>query len=491
MVVKKFEAKSIKEAIHLVKFHMGPEAIILSAKENVKRFGLMGETSVEVTAAVSENKLQSKKQAERKLGARDRERFNKASAHKQREFIKKSTEAMIDEVFSRNSESESEWVDENAVDDEIKAQSEPEPEVIRQPQIPRQNGITSVRYADIDTPAGAVLAPTISAAQPPVVAPSTVIAAPSTLPDAKALSLQQEVQYLRGLVSNFQKMPAGFVSLHPGADEGLPYELSFAFKRLADAGIAHDNIVKILKVANEKLPKEQKQKKAFVDGWVIRYLLDELQIADKPMRAKFHAFLGPTGQGKTSTVIKLACHLIMNEKKRVALVTGDVVKVGATDQFKIYAQILNAPYAVVTKTSDWNTLAPQLAAIDYVLFDTPGLNLKAGNDLEVLRQILPPGLTKNPEDFQTHFVQSIMARDTDAFEIAERFKFVGFQDVIFTRLDEAVQFGLIYNFQKKFGSPLHSFGIGNNVPEDFEFASKERVIDLLFKLSQFAERGQS
>jgi len=164
-------------------------------------------------------------------------------------------------------------------------------------------------------------------------------------------------------------------------------------------------------------------------------------------------------------------------------VTGDVVKVGATDQFKIYAQILNAPYAVVTGPDDWVTLAPQLANIDYVLFDTPGMNLKGGNDLEVLRRILPPALMKNPADFQTHFVQSIMARDTDAFEIADRFKFVGFQDVIFTRLDEAVQFGFIYNFQKHFNVPLHSFGIGNNIPEDFEFASKERVIDLLFNLS--------
>ena len=48
MQVKKFEARTIKEAIELVKSQLGPEAIILSAKENVKGFGLE-ELDIEVS----------------------------------------------------------------------------------------------------------------------------------------------------------------------------------------------------------------------------------------------------------------------------------------------------------------------------------------------------------------------------------------------------------------------------------------------------------
>jgi flagellar biosynthesis protein FlhF len=476
MQVKKFEAKSIKDAIGLVKLHMGPDAIILSAKENVKGFGLMGEASVEVTAAVSENKLRDKKQAERKLNNKARAQFSQASARTQREFIAKSLDA--DRPVTEFTEDETQAA----------------PVIVNPPTPPpvlKENGITAARYADIDdngvrTPAAAV-APTSAARAGTAATPL----APS-VGSGPIEKLQNEIQYLRALLNNFQKMPAGFVSLHPGAEEGLPYELSFAFKRLVDAGVSHAKIVEILKIANERLPTEQKKKKAFVDGWVIKYMLEHLQINDRPLRSKLQIFLGPTGQGKTSTVVKIACHLITKEKKRVAMITGDVIKVGATDQFKIYAQILNAPYAVVTRREDWVTLAPQLANMDYILFDTPGLNLKAGNDLEILRRILPAAATNSSGEAQIHYVQSIMARDTDAFEIAERFKFVGFQDVIFTRLDEAVQFGLIYNFQQQFKVPLHSFGIGNNIPEDFEFASKERVIDLIFNLSQFRkEKGQT
>src|SRR4051794_2703967 len=87
MQVKKFEAKSMKEALELVKVHMGPEAIILSAKDTHRGFGLMGEKSVEVTAAVSEETLRKKKMAESKLREDLRARFQQIPATKQREFI--------------------------------------------------------------------------------------------------------------------------------------------------------------------------------------------------------------------------------------------------------------------------------------------------------------------------------------------------------------------------------------------------------------------
>src|SRR5665213_440971 len=87
MQVKKFEAKSMKEALDLVKVHMGPDAIILSAKDSHRGFGLMGNKSVAVTAAVSDETLRKKKMAEGKLREDLRERFQQIPASKQKEFI--------------------------------------------------------------------------------------------------------------------------------------------------------------------------------------------------------------------------------------------------------------------------------------------------------------------------------------------------------------------------------------------------------------------
>lgn len=487
MQVKKFEARTIKEAIELVKFHMGPDAIILSAKDNGKNFGLLGESSVEVTAAISESRLQRKKVAEKKLDSQSIKKFQSASAKMQKEFINK--------VFSqKNDESE---------DMNYEMTESPEKPAAPAPPAPvsKRNGITAHRYIDIEESSDLATFTESAkeqynsseltrpiARQVPLVSPyaQKPNVVQTTGANVQVANLQNEIAYLKNMLSRFQNMPQNFVSMHPGAEDGIPYELSFTFKKLLDAGLAHKNIVPILRHANEILPTEHKKKKAFVDGWVIKYLLENIKINDKPLRSKYQIFVGPTGQGKTSTVVKMACHLVMNEKKKIAILSGDYVKIGANDQIKIYAQILNVPCAAISLNEDWAVLQKKLESFDYVLIDTPGVNLKNSQELNVLKAVLPPSL----EGMDVHYVQSAMARDVDAFEVARRFKIIGFQDVIFTRLDEAVQHGIIYNFQKEFSVPLHSFGIGNAIPEDYEFASKERVVDLFFHLSKIKkERG--
>ena len=74
MQVKKFEARSMKEALDLVKSQLGPDAIILSAKDNSRSYGLAGNGSVEITAAVSEEVLQKKKFVESRMRNEDRDK---------------------------------------------------------------------------------------------------------------------------------------------------------------------------------------------------------------------------------------------------------------------------------------------------------------------------------------------------------------------------------------------------------------------------------
>ena len=87
MQVRRFEAKSMKEALQMVKQELGPEAIILSAKDNKKSFGLAGGMSIEVTAAISEKSLSKKQYVETRIPEKDKVRFRSQSAKDQRSFI--------------------------------------------------------------------------------------------------------------------------------------------------------------------------------------------------------------------------------------------------------------------------------------------------------------------------------------------------------------------------------------------------------------------
>src|ERR1700691_5812931 len=90
MQVKKFEAKTMKDALQMVKEALGPEAIILSAKDNKKSFGLAGGGSIEITAAISEKSLSKKQYVENRLQPKAKEQFRTQSAKSQRAYIESS-----------------------------------------------------------------------------------------------------------------------------------------------------------------------------------------------------------------------------------------------------------------------------------------------------------------------------------------------------------------------------------------------------------------
>lgn len=491
MQVRKFEAKTMKEALELVKQHLGPEAIILSAKDNNRGFGLMGQKSVEVTAAVSDETLRKKKMAEQKMREQSKEKFQQAPARVQKQFINKAYQAKA---------------------------PQPAPQAMRsaQPQAPRvDRPISTMRYIDIEddvtptyaSPKTAAVSAHVPAAPAQVSssqrikdaalrarsmsqsvmqdlsspAPATPSPRPSSSPQVAALEAQ--IGELKTMLATFQRVPQTMVSAHPGADEGVPYELSFAYERLRRAGVQTSLAVEWMNAAKAELDREHLKKAPLVDAWLVQKILRETMIAKDPMAGRYHVFLGTTAQGKTSTLVKMASHFVLKEKKRIALVSLDTLKVGAADQLKIYAQILNVPFAVVRNAEDWRELEQRLKNVDHIFVDAPGMNLKSMEEVEWIKRLLPPGNQR-----RIHFVQSALARDEEVFEIASRYRMIGFDDVIFTRLDESVQHGLILNFQKQFQTLLHSFGTGTQIPEDFEWATKERVADLIFKISKLKKR---
>jgi flagellar biosynthesis protein FlhF len=192
-----------------------------------------------------------------------------------------------------------------------------------------------------------------------------------------------------------------------------------------------------------------------------------------------HVFVGPMGSGKTSHLVKTAAQLVIRDKKRIAIVSTDTTKVGAVDQLKIYCQILNVPFAVIRDKSEWAWLESQLQNVDHILVDSPGMSLLDMDEIQRIRSLMPP----NSEAAQVHLCLSSAMKESDALEAVRRYRIVQPTDLVFTALDLSVQHGVIATVQLRSGLPLHSFGTGPRVPEDFELATKERVLDLLFKLS--------
>lgn len=481
MQVKKFEARTMKEALEMVKTQLGPDAIILSARDNNKSFGLVGEGSVEITAAVSEETLQKKKFAESRLREQDRVKFNNSSARQQKELIQKMVEKHVQKAAPAQAQpiTQRRYID---IEDEheLNRQNRVSEERVRSAA---QRALNAFQEQDeIFSRGGNAVKKTNP--QTKTTAPQARPAAPVAVETPEIQALKNEIASLKQVISQFQQMPQTFAGSHPGADYGINYDLSFVYSKLTGAGMAPEIAAEILTQAQETLPALKLKNRSLVEAWVARHVLDATKIATNPSQGKIHCFVGPAGSGKTSALIKMASHMVVREGKKIALFTTDTFKVGAADQMKIYAQILNVPFSVIRTQQDWTNLMRYLANVDCVLVDYTGLSLKSNDEIQMLKSLLPPAAL-NPN---IHLTLSTNAKDSDCTELGRRYSVLGYKDVIFTSLDESTQHGTIYNFMKRFDVPLHSFGIGPRVPEDFEFATKERLLDLIFRITKLKQQ---
>ncbi len=478
MQVKKFEARTMKEALEMVKTQLGPDAIILSARDNNRSFGLVGEGSVEITAAVSEETLQKKKFAESRLREEDRQKLVRSPARVQKQVINTMVNKYIAEKEDKMPKqiTRTRYID---IDNDEEGEEIPNPQAAseRIKNAAQRAWVTMQNqgeWEELKKPAP----PAKASAPAPASAPKAKLPVMDT---AEINALKGEIATLKQVIAQFQNIPQNLNSgQHPGANYGLSYDVSSTFEKLVSAGVAEDVAAEILTNAQEQMPALKLKNKALVEAFAAKFILNTTLIANDKQVSKVQVFVGPAASGKTSTLIKMASHLVVSEGKKVALVTTDTLKVGAADQMRIYAQILNVPFAIVRQKADWEKIMAQLSGYDHILVDFAGLGLKAMDEISFVRNILPPDRW-NP---QIHLVLSCLAKDSDITEIGKRYKVTGFQDVIFTGLDESVQHGTIYNFMKRFNIPLHSFGIGTRVPEDFEMATKERVLDLIFKITK-------
>lgn len=475
MQVKKFEARTMKEALEMVKSQMGPDAIILSARDNNKSFGLVGEGSVEITAAVSEETLQKKRFAESRLREQDREKFLKSPARQQKQLITKMVESHVQKSQAPKI-TQRRYIE---IDDEQ--------ELARQQQLSEervraaaQRALHAFQEQDELFSRSATKKAAAAAYAPQKPAPAVASVPAPAVESPEIAALKSEIAGLRQVISQFQQIPQSFAGTHPGADYGLSYDLSFIFDKLTKAGISPEIAAKILTKAQESLPALKLKNRSLIEAWVARHVLDETKIASNPTAGKIHCFVGPAGSGKTSSLIKMASQMVIREGKKIALFTTDTFKVGSADQMKIYAQILNVPFSVIRSQNDWTNLVRYMANVDCVLVDCTGMSLKNQNEVQMLKSLLP-SQALNPV---IHLVLSANSKDSDVTDLGGRYSVIGYKDVIFTGLDESSQHGTIYNFMKRFDVPLHSFGIGPRVPEDFEFATKERLLDLIFKITQ-------
>ncbi|MBR2185983.1 MAG: flagellar biosynthesis protein FlhF [Lachnospiraceae bacterium] len=188
-------------------------------------------------------------------------------------------------------------------------------------------------------------------------------------------------------------------------------------------------------------------------------------------------FLGPTGVGKTTTIAKIASRLVVQDKKRIALVTTDTYRVKAAEQLRTYADILNVPFRIVYVEEDMKSALSEFKNFDFVLVDTAGHSPK--NDEQIVNQKQFIDLTKEVMKINVYLVLSVTTKYRDLKNIADTYSRFTDYRLIFTKLDETTTLGNMLNLKLHTKADVSYVTNGQDVPDDMEVFDAQKTVRVL------------
>jgi len=325
---------------------------------------------------------------------------------------------------------------------------------------------------------------TRSRSLPPRTIPTNLQAAKAATP-GKALLESPAVQNvaLMGLsqeVGALKNMMKDLVSqVRHQKTPNVPEELFDHYMRLVENFVADELAMDLVKAVHKQLRPELLSDKKLVSEKLAEHLEKLIPTSGPIVRTKTTgphvvALIGPTGVGKTTTIAKLAANLKLRDKRKVGLITIDTFRIAAIDQLKRYADILDAPLKVVGAPEDMKAAIESMKDCDFVLIDTAGRSPKDSLKLNELKRFL-----SFAEPDEVHLVLSTTASEGCVELALEKFGEVRVDKLIFTKLDEAAQLGVVLNVARKINKGLAYITTGQDVPDDIEVGHGKKLAQLI------------
>ncbi|GAB6110883.1 flagellar biosynthesis protein FlhF [Desulfomicrobium escambiense] len=177
---------------------------------------------------------------------------------------------------------------------------------------------------------------------------------------------------------------------------------------------------------------------------------------DTPWEHKIHLLAGPFGSGKTSTALRLALAAKKNGKgPRILVVNADRSQGKGRLYLRHYTELSGLSYRELDTREHWEALRGDAQSYDLILVDLPGLpgrqSLTSWLD-DAAGGALPP--------CHVHLVLSPLFGSSQMESFMSRLRCPSASSIIWTKLDEACNYGEIINLASSTGLPVSLFSVG-------------------------------
>ena len=255
--------------------------------------------------------------------------------------------------------------------------------------------------------------------------------------------------------------------------------LARACRLLVAQGLRPSTAESICLVLRRRLSQDSLQSDREIEDALHRLFVEQIRVSGPLLDGgandyKVALFVGPSGAGKTTAIVKLAAHYRLQENKSVALITLDTCRMAAVEHLRMYANVLGVPLETAQTTADVVEGIRRHRQASLIMIDTPGFGPHETTQLMNLGQ-----LKDLCGSIDTHLVLSAATRLPDLRRTVARHNACAPSRLLFTKLDETEEYGNLFELAYQTTLPLSYWSNGQRVPEDFELADSGRLADLL------------
>ena len=175
--------------------------------------------------------------------------------------------------------------------------------------------------------------------------------------------------------------------------------------------------------------------------------------------ARAEVFIGPPGCGKTTTIAKIAAQERARGGQRLGLLAADGFRIGAVEQLRTYADILDAPFKIARTPDDLHAL------LDSATAPRCWSTRPADRRRITPRRNCFAWLAKRA-GVRTHLVLPASTSVSAARRILDGYADARPTRLVLTKIDEADSLSPLVSLLHERQVPISYLGTGQRVPED-------------------------